>query len=92
MDWPVSSYGMANMDQAFAISRDFVAPRTLVWQAWTDPECMAQWWGSKGYTMLSSKPDLRPHGTYHYGMRSPTGQEMWDKWSIEKSMPRSGWS
>jgi len=24
--------------------------------------------------------ELRPGGSYHYGMRSPDGQEMWGKW------------
>ena len=33
----------------FTIRRIFDAPLDRVWQAWTDPERMAKWWGPKGY-------------------------------------------
>ena len=63
----------------FVISHVFDAPRALVWKAWTEPTRLAQWWGPVGFTMFSSKLDLRPQGLFHYGMRSPQGQEMWGK-------------
>src|SRR6185437_10752731 len=31
-------------------TRVFDAPRELVWQAWTDPKHLAQWWGPNGFT------------------------------------------
>ncbi len=70
---------MAANDQDFVISRTFDAPRDLVWKAFTDPEHMKQWWGPKGFTVIQSKMDLRPGGTYHYGMRAPDGSAMWGK-------------
>ena len=63
----------------FVISRTFDAPRDLVWKAFTDPDRMAQWWGPKGVEIIASKMDLRPGGTYHYGMRTPDGKEMWGR-------------
>ena len=63
----------------FVISRVFDAPRDLVWKAFTDPERMKHWWGPKGFTVISSKMDLRPGGTYHYGMKAPDGSAMWGK-------------
>jgi uncharacterized protein YndB with AHSA1/START domain len=63
----------------FVISRVFDAPRDLVWKAHTEPVRLMQWWGPKGFTMLSAKVDLRPGGIFHYGMRSPQGQEIWGK-------------
>src|SRR5450432_1874612 len=64
----------------FVISRTFDAPRSLVFNAWTDPEHLMKWWGPKGLTMLSSKLDLRPGGVFLYGMRTPDGRDMWGKW------------
>lgn len=61
------------------VTRVFNAPRERVWKAWTEPERLAQWWGPKGFTMLTHQIDLRPGGVYHYCMRSPAGQEMWGK-------------
>ena len=63
----------------FVISRVFDAPRELVWKAFTEPERMKQWWGPKGFTVIASKMDLRPGGTYHYGMKAPDGSAMWGK-------------
>jgi uncharacterized protein YndB with AHSA1/START domain len=63
----------------FVISRVLDAPRALVWTCFTDPERMKQWWGPKGFTVTASKMDLRPGGTYHYGLKAPNGQAMWGK-------------
>ena len=63
----------------FVISRTFDAPRDLLWKCFTDPERMKLWWGPKGVTIIASKMDLRPGGTYHYGMRTPDGKDMWGK-------------
>jgi uncharacterized protein YndB with AHSA1/START domain len=63
----------------FVISRVFDAPRDLVGKAFSDSERMKHWWGPKGFTVLSSKMDLRVGGTYHYGMKAPDGTPMWGK-------------
>lgn len=64
-------------DVVFTYERTFNAPRDLVWEVLTTEEHMRQWWGPKGMTMLKSALDLRPGGTYHYGMSSADGTEMW---------------
>jgi uncharacterized protein YndB with AHSA1/START domain len=71
----------------FVISREFDAPRDLVWKAYTEADRLAQWWGPKGFTMMSSKVDLRPGGIFHYGMRGPDGSEMWGKFVYREITP-----
>jgi uncharacterized protein YndB with AHSA1/START domain len=71
----------------FVISRVLNAPRNLVWKAFTDPERMQQWWGPKGFTVMVSKMDLRPGGTYHYGMKAPDGTPMWGKFVFREIVP-----
>jgi uncharacterized protein YndB with AHSA1/START domain len=71
----------------FVISRTFDAPRDLVWKAFTDPERMRHWWGPKGFTVIASKMDFRPGGTYHYGMRAPDGSAMWGKFVYQEITP-----
>ena len=68
----------------FVISREFQAPRARVWQAWTEPGRLQQWFSPKGFTVIKAKLDLRAGGTYHYGMRMPDGKEMWGKWLIRE--------
>jgi uncharacterized protein YndB with AHSA1/START domain len=71
----------------FVLSRVFDAPRDLVWQAFTQPERMKQWWGPKGFTLIVSKMDLRVGGTYHYGMTAPNGSAMWGLFKYREIAP-----
>ena len=63
----------------FVVERVFEAPRKLVWQAWTEPERLAQWWGPKGCTIRVVKHDLREGGIFHYAMSFKPGHDMWGR-------------
>ena len=63
----------------FEISRLYDAPRARVWQAWTEPSRLKHWWGPRGFTVHTCKVDLRPGGTFLYGMKAPDGSDMWGK-------------
>ena len=71
----------------FVLTRVFDAPRELLFKVWTEPEHLKQWFSPKGYIVLAAKMDLRPGGTYHYGMRTADGKEMWGKWIIREIVP-----
>jgi uncharacterized protein YndB with AHSA1/START domain len=73
--------------EEFVITREFDAPRDLVFKAWTEPERLAQWWGPKGFTLKVAKVDLRPGGIFHYGMVAPDGSEMWGKFIYREIAP-----
>ncbi len=57
----------------FVISRLLEAPRALVFQAWTDPNRLAQWWGPRNFTNPVCRLDVRPGGAHRVVMRSPEG-------------------
>jgi len=63
----------------FEISRVYDAPRARVWQAWTEPSRLKHWWGPRGFTVHTCKVDLRPGGTFLYGMKAPDGGDVWGK-------------
>ena len=48
------------------LTRVFEAPVKLVWDAWTDPKQVAQWWGPRGFTLTTHSKDLRPGGKWRY--------------------------
>jgi len=73
--------------EAFVLTRVFDAPRALVWKAWTDLEHLRQWFGPKGFTLLARSLDLRPGGVFLYGVKPPTGPEMWGKWTFREIVP-----
>jgi len=79
---------MSTPGKDFVLSRVFDAPRALLWQCFTDPERMKHWWGPKGFTVLSSKMDLRVGGSYHYGMRAPNGDAMWGLFKYREIVPQ----
>jgi len=66
-------------ERELVITRIFDAPRELVWQAFTEADRLAQWWGPKGFTMLVRMLDFRPGGAFHYAMRAPDGHTMWGR-------------
>ena len=55
------------------IRRVFNAPRALVFQAWTDPGQLAQWWGPRGFTCPRCDINVRPGGLIRIDMRAPNG-------------------
>src|ERR1700726_160195 len=55
------------------ITRIYDAPVRAVWDAWTDPQQAAQWWGPRGFTLTTHSKDLRPGGHWAYTMHGPDG-------------------
>ena len=55
------------------IERTFDAPRERVWEAWTDSDQVAQWWGPEGFTVPRCELEVRPGGQYHIDMEAPDG-------------------
>lgn len=66
-------------EREFSVTRVFDAPRGLVWQAYTEAERLAQWWGPKGFSMRVVTLDLRPGGMFLYSMHHQNSQEMWGR-------------
>ena len=65
--------GPAPAKRTVTLTRSFEAPDELVFQAWTDPKRMAQWWGPKGFTNPVCELDLRRGGAIRIDMTAPDG-------------------
>ena len=57
------------------VTRVFAAPRALVWQAWTDPKMLAQWFGPRGFTGSVPQLDARLGGALRIVMHGPDGND-----------------
>ncbi|MFC5703377.1 SRPBCC family protein [Cohnella faecalis] len=62
-------------DREIVITRMFEAPRTLVFQAWTDNRHLARWWGLTGFTITTRSQDFRPGGEWRFDMHGPDGTD-----------------
>ena len=64
-------------DREVVMTRVVDAPRSLVFEAFTNPEHPPQWvLGPEGWTMPVCEIDLRPGGEWHFVWRQPDGTEM----------------
>jgi uncharacterized protein YndB with AHSA1/START domain len=56
--------------------RMFNAPRELVFQAWTEPKYIREWWGPEGFTCPHATVDLKVGGKFHFSIKG-MGMEHW---------------
>jgi uncharacterized protein YndB with AHSA1/START domain len=76
----VTSSGTATVtlptDEQILITREFAAPRHLVYKAWTTPELVKRWWSGRRGEVTSAEIDLRVGGTWRYVMVANEGFEV----------------
>jgi uncharacterized protein YndB with AHSA1/START domain len=63
-------------DDQILITREFDAPRHLVYKAWTTPELVKRWWHANRGEMTVAEIDLRVGGRWRYAMVTPEGFEV----------------
>jgi uncharacterized protein YndB with AHSA1/START domain len=63
-------------DEQILITREFDAPRHLVYKAWTTPELVRRWWSANRGEMTVAEIDLRVGGAWRYVMVTPDGYEV----------------
>jgi uncharacterized protein YndB with AHSA1/START domain len=66
--------GLAPGDSVIVLSRVFDAPRALVFEAFTKPEHLAQFWGPKGMRNAACTVDLRVGGEFRVDVQGPDGK------------------
>ncbi|HEV8575252.1 MAG TPA: SRPBCC family protein [Dehalococcoidia bacterium] len=62
-------------DREITVTRVLDAPCELVFEAWTDPEQVVQWWGPFGFTTTIHEMDVRPGGVWRFIMHGPDGTD-----------------
>jgi len=76
----VTSSGTATVtlpaDDQILITREFDAPRHLVYEAWTTPELVRQWWHANRGEMKVAEIDLRVGGRWRYASVTDDGFEV----------------
>ena len=77
---PTANSGTASLtlptDEQILITREFDAPKELVYQAWTTPELVKRWWHAKRGEVTVVEIDLRVGGKWRYVMVTPDGFEV----------------
>ena len=63
-------------DKQILITREFAAPKHLVYKAWTTPELIKRWWSAKRGEVTVADVDLRVGGAWRYAMVTDEGFEV----------------
>jgi uncharacterized protein YndB with AHSA1/START domain len=63
-------------DNEILVTREFEAPRHLVYRAWTTPELVKRWWVGQRGKAISAEIDLRVGGRWRYMMVTHDGFEV----------------
>jgi uncharacterized protein YndB with AHSA1/START domain len=63
-------------DTQILITREFAAPKHLIFQAWTTPELIRRWWSGDRGEVTSVVVDLRVGGSWRYVMKANAGFEV----------------
>ena len=74
-------------DRELLISRTLNAPVELVWEAWTKPEHIANWWGPNGFTNTITKMEIQPGGEWDLVMHGPDGTDYKNKSVFKEIIP-----
>ena len=67
--------------------RVFDAPRRLVFEAFTKPELVRQWFGPRGYSLVVCDMDVRVGGGWRFVIRGPDGSDMGMRGVIRELTP-----
>jgi uncharacterized protein YndB with AHSA1/START domain len=62
-------------DRQMVITRTIDAPRALVWQAWTQPQHIAAWWGPDGFRTTIHEMAVAVGGVWRFIMHEPDGTD-----------------
>ncbi len=61
-------------DREMIFSRVLNAPRELVFDAWTKPEHLAEWWGPNGFSLTTNSMEVKPGSKWDFMMHGPDGR------------------
>ncbi|MEC4049823.1 SRPBCC domain-containing protein [Flavobacterium sp. SUN046] len=71
------------------VVREFNAALPLVWDAFTKPEILDQWWAPKPFESRTKVMDFQVGGRRFYAMVSPEGHEMWQVQQYTSITPKT---
>lgn len=60
---------------SLVLERIFDAPPEKVWQAWSTPEILVQWWAPRPWSTPVCEMEMRAGGKFHFVMKGPEGEE-----------------
>jgi uncharacterized protein YndB with AHSA1/START domain len=70
-----------------AITAEFTAPPSRVWQLWEDAQQLSRWWGPPTWPATFTRHDFTVDGRSHYFMTGPEGEHAYGAWEVTSLEP-----
>jgi len=74
-------------NKKITVVREFDAPLSQVWQAWTDSDLLDKWWAPRPWKAVTKTMDFSEGGSWLYAMTGPDGTQHWCRVNFNKIVP-----
>lgn len=78
--------------KTMTIRREFAAPKSLVWDCYTQSDLLDQWFAPEGLTTKTAHMDFAPGGYWLYAMVMPDGGEFWGRFDYIEMSPKDSYA
>lgn len=88
------NFSVDKENKKIKVEREFAAPVSKVWSAWTESHLLDQWWAPKPWKARTKTMDFREGGYWLYAMVGPDGSEHWSRADFSSISPLksyTGW-
>jgi uncharacterized protein YndB with AHSA1/START domain len=81
------NFSVDKENKIIKVEREFAAPVSTVWAAWTESRLLDQWWAPKPWQARTKTMDFREGGHWLYAMVGPDGSEQWARADFKSISP-----
>jgi uncharacterized protein YndB with AHSA1/START domain len=81
------NFSVDQENKKIKVEREFAAPVSKVWAAWTESQLLDQWWAPKPWQARTKTMDFREGGYWLYAMVGPDGSEHWARADFKSITP-----
>lgn len=85
-------FSVDRKNKKISLKREFVAPLSKVWAAWTESKLLDQWWAPKPWQAQTKYMDFRVGGYWVYAMVGPDGTKEWARADFNSIYPLKSFS
>jgi uncharacterized protein YndB with AHSA1/START domain len=86
------NFSVDKENKRIQVEREFAAPVSKVWAAWTEGQLLDQWWAPKPWKARTKTMNFSVGGSWLYAMIGPEGEEAWCKAEYKSISPLKSFS
>lgn len=83
------NFSVDKENKRVSVKREFDAPLSNVWSAWTEPEILDLWWAPAPFKSKTKNMEFKEGGRRLYAMVGPDGAERWSYFEYSSISPKT---